>query len=153
VDRTARALTTKIGQGTRIWAHCNIMKGVIIGSDCNICDGCFLEAGSIIGNRVTIKTNVSIWDGVQIADDVFVGPNVSFCNDTFPRSRQHKEAEQTFLRKGCSVGAGAVILPALEIGEYAMVGAGSVVTRSVPANVTVVGNPARITAKTMLKEN
>jgi UDP-2-acetamido-3-amino-2,3-dideoxy-glucuronate N-acetyltransferase len=129
------------------------MKGVIVGSDCNICDGCFLEAGSIIGNRVTIKTNVSIWSGLQIADDVFIGPNVSFCNDTYPRSRQHKEAERTFLGKGSSIGAGAVILPSLEIGEYAMVGAGSVVTRSVPANATVVGNPARITAKPMLNEN
>lgn len=153
MDATARVLTTKIGRGTRIWAHCNIMKGVIIGQDCNICDGCFLEAGSIIGNRVTIKTNVSIWSGLIIAEDVFIGPNVSFCNDTYPRSRQHKEAEQTFLGTGSSIGAGAVILSSLQIGEHAMVGAGSVVTRSIPPNATVVGNPARILARPIQNEN
>jgi len=143
IDRTARVLTRKVGSGTRIWAHTNIMNDVEIGKDCNICDGCFIERGVRIGDRVTIKTNVSLWKGLIVHDDVFIGPNVSFCNDKHPRSRNYVDAEITELEKGCSIGAGAVILPSLVIGNNATVGAGSVVTRTVRMGSTVAGNPAK----------
>lgn len=144
VDRSARINTFNIGAGTRIWAFVNISNNVSIGTDCNICDHCFLESGSRVGDRVTIKTCVSIWNGISIEDDVFIGPGVVFCNDMYPRSRYFKRAELTILQKGCSIGAGSVILPSLTIGAGAMVGAGSVVTKSVPPNTLVVGNPAKI---------
>lgn len=137
-------MSEAIGPGTRIWAFVNISKSVTIGSDCNICDHCFLEAGVSVGDRVTIKTGVSIWNGVTIEDDVFIGPGVVFCNDMYPRSKHYKQPETTILEKGCSIGGGSVILPSLTIGAGAMVGAGSVVTRSVPPNTLVFGNPARI---------
>lgn len=144
VDRSARIDSDIIGAGTRIWAFVNISNNVLIGKDCNICDHCFLESGSRVGNRVTIKTGVSVWDGISIEDDVFIGPGVVFCNDMYPRSKHYKVPEITVLQRGCSIGAGSVILPSLTIGAGAMVGAGSVVTKSVPPNTLVVGNPARI---------
>ena len=117
---------------------------MVVGSQANICDRCFLEDGVRLGDRVTLKTGISLWRGVVIEDDVFIGPGVQFCNDLFPRSKHHIEAMPTLLKQGCSVGAGSVILPGLTIGAYAMVGAGAVVTRSVPDRAVVVGNPARV---------
>lgn len=135
----------KIGQNTRIWAFAHVLPGAVIGKECNICDGVFIENDVIIGDRVTIKCGVQIWDGIRIEDDVFIGPNATFCNDMFPRSKQYPEKFlQTLLKKGCSIGANATILPGLSIGLNAMVGAGAVVTKSVPDNVIVVGNPAII---------
>lgn len=136
----------QIGQGTRIWAFAHVLPGARIGSDCNICDGVFVENDVVVGNRVTVKCGVQLWDGLKIEDDVFIGPNATFTNDRFPRSRVYpEEFPKTILRRGCSIGANSTILPGLEIGANAMVGAGSVVTRSVPSNAIVVGNPARIT--------
>ncbi|MCX8053658.1 MAG: WxcM-like domain-containing protein [Armatimonadetes bacterium] len=135
----------KIGAGTRIWAFAHILPGAVIGKDANICDHVFIENDVVIGDRVTIKCGVQIWDGVRIEDDVFIGPNATFTNDLFPRSKRYPEKFlETIVRKGASIGANATILPGLTIGRNAMVGAGAVVTMDVPPNAIVVGNPARI---------
>lgn len=134
-----------IGDGTRIWAFAHVLPGAQIGSDCNICDHVFVENEVVIGDRVTIKCGVQIWDGVSLGDDVFVGPNVTFTNDPKPRSKVHlDEYAKTVVAEGSSLGGGSVILPGIRIGRRAMVGAGAVVTKDVPPNAIVVGNPARI---------
>ena len=134
-----------VGAGTRIWAFAHVLPGATIGADCNLCDGVFVEDGVTVGDRVTIKSGVQLWTGVVLEDDVFVGPNATFTNDPFPRSRQYlAESPQTVVRAGASIGANATILPGLEIGQGAMVGAGAVVTRAVPPHAIVKGNPARI---------
>lgn len=134
-----------VGPRTRIWAFAHILHGARIGADCNICDGVFVEGGATVGDRVTIKSGVQLWDGVELEDDVFVGPNATFTNDPFPRSRAWlEEYPKTIVRSNASIGANATLLPGVEIGRGAMVGAGSVVTRPVPPNAIVSGNPARI---------
>lgn len=133
-----------IGEGTSIWQFCVVLPGAKIGSYCNICSHCFIENNVTIGHRVTVKCGVQLWDGLQIEDDVFIGPNVTFTNDMRPRSKQYPdEFIPTIIRKGASIGANATILPGVEIGVGAMVGAGAVVTKSVLAGTTVVGNPAQ----------
>lgn len=137
--------STNIGARTRIWAFTHILSAAIIGEDCNICDFVFIENKVTIGNRVTVKSGVYLWDGLIIEDDVFIGPCSVFTNDKYPRSRQWSENYlTTVLKRGSSIGAGAIILPGITIGAGAMVGAGAVVTRDVPENVTVVGNPAQL---------
>jgi acetyltransferase-like isoleucine patch superfamily enzyme len=127
-----------------VWQYCVVLPKAVIGEDCNICSHCFIENDVRIGDRVTVKSGVQLWDGVRIEDDVFIGPNVSFTNDRYPRSKQYPERfEETVVRRGASIGAGSVILCDIEIGEGAMVGAGSVVTKNVPAGELWVGNPAR----------
>lgn len=134
-----------IGAGTRVWAFVHILPGAKIGADCNLCDHVFIEDDVVVGDRVTIKSGVQLWDGIRIEDDVFVGPNVTFTNDPFPRSKQYLgKYSTTLIQKGASVGANATILPGITIGQNAMVGAGSVVTKDVPPNAIVMGNPARI---------
>ncbi len=133
-----------IGAGTRIWAFAHVMKGAVIGRDCNVCDHTFIEGDVIVGDRVTIKSGVYLWDGLRVEDDVFIGPQATFTNDRFPRSRQPFELLLTTLCRGASIGAGAVILPGLTVGEEAMVGAGAVVIADVPPGAVVVGNPARV---------
>lgn len=138
--------TEQIGAGTRIWAFAHVLPGAVIGADCNICDHVFIENKVRIGDRVTIKCGVQLWDGLTVEDDVFIGPNATFTNDRYPRSRQYAdEWPATVIHQGASIGANATILPGLSIGRNAMVGAGAVVTRDVPPNAIVVGNPARIT--------
>src|SRR6266542_774033 len=140
VDEGAR-----IGAGTRVWAFAHVLPGAEIGRDCNICDHTFIENDVVIGDRVTIKCGVQVWDGVRLGDDVFVGPNATFTNDLFPRSKQYPEKFlETVVRPGASIGANATILGGVEIGRGAMVGAGAVVTKSVPPHAIVVGNPATI---------
>ncbi|MEE2672557.1 MAG: WxcM-like domain-containing protein [Myxococcota bacterium] len=137
--------TEHIGPDTRIWAFAHILPGARIGAECNICDHVFIENEVVLGDRVTIKNSVQIWDGVTLEDDVFVGPNATFTNDPTPRSRQQvAEWPRLTVRRGASIGANATLLPGITIGQYAMVGAGAVVTRSVPPHAVVVGNPARI---------
>jgi acetyltransferase-like isoleucine patch superfamily enzyme/dTDP-4-dehydrorhamnose 3,5-epimerase-like enzyme len=134
-----------VGAGTRIWAFAHVLPGARLGADCNVCDGVFIEGGVKVGDRVTIKSGVQLWDGVELEDDVFIGPNATFTNDRFPRSRAWlDEYPKTLVRSGASIGANATILPGIEVGRGAMVGAGAVVTRPVPPNAIVSGNPARI---------
>jgi acetyltransferase-like isoleucine patch superfamily enzyme len=134
-----------IGHGTRVWAFTHLLSGAQIGAECNICEQVFIEGDVVVGDRVTVKCGVQLWDGLRVEDDVFIGPNVTFTNDLFPRSKCYPESFlQTHIKAGASIGGGAVILPGLTIGEKAMVGAGSVVTKSVPAGAVVVGNPARV---------
>ena len=140
--------TDKIGEGTRVWQFVVILPDAVIGSDCNICSHCFIENDVVVGDRVTVKSGVQLWDGLRVGDDVFIGPNVTFTNDRHPRSgRRDFELLATYLEKGCSIGAGAVILPGIRIGQGAMVGAGAVVTKNVSDGATVVGNPARLVAE------
>lgn len=136
---------TRIGDNTRVWAFAHILPNAVIGAECNICDHTFIENDVVIGNRVTIKCGVQVWDGITIEDDVFIGPNVTFTNDPFPRSKQHlQEYPRTVIHKNASIGANATILPGIQVGRNAMIGAGAVVTKNVPPNAIVVGNPARI---------
>ena len=146
VHPNALCESTKVGAGSRIWAFAHVLPEATLGRDCNICDGVFVENDVVVGDRVTVKCGVQLWDGLVVEDDVFIGPNATFTNDRFPRSKVYPaQFARTVVRRGASIGANSTILPGLEIGAGAMVGAGAVVTRSVPPNAVVVGNPARIT--------
>ena len=135
----------QIGEGTRIWQYVVVLPGAVIGRDGNICSHCFIENQVVVGDRVTVKCGVQLWDGVTLEDDVFVGPNATFTNDLLPRSRNAAaQLLPTVVRKGASIGANATILPGITIGEGAMVGAGAVVTKDVPPRTLVVGNPASV---------
>jgi acetyltransferase-like isoleucine patch superfamily enzyme/dTDP-4-dehydrorhamnose 3,5-epimerase-like enzyme len=137
--------TVNIGDGTRVWAFAHVLPKAVIGRDCNVCDHVFIENDVVVGDRVTIKCGVQLWDGIRVEDDVFIGPNVTFTNDPFPRSKQYPDCfPATLIRRGASIGANATILPGVTVGTGAMVGAGAVVTRSVPQHAVVMGNPARI---------
>lgn len=146
VHPNALCESTDVGVGTRVWAFAHVLPGARIGADCNICDGVFVENDVIVGDRVTVKCGVQLWDGVTLENDVFIGPNVTFTNDRMPRSKQYPEQFlRTRVEAGASIGANATILPGITVGRSAMVGAGAVVTRSVPPFAIVVGNPARLT--------
>lgn len=145
IHANALVESSQLGSGTRVWAFAHVLPGAVIGEECNICDHVFIENDVRVGNRVTVKCGVQLWDGVTLEDDVFVGPNATFTNDLFPRSRQAPvEFARTVVRRGASIGANATLLAGISIGENAMVGAGAVVTKDVPANAIVLGNPARV---------
>ena len=145
IHPTALVATQAIGDGTRIWAFVNILAGARIGSDCNICDRCFIENDVVLGDRVTVKCGVSLYDGLVLEDGVFVGPDVTFANDPRPRSGRPIDAyPRTLVREGASLGAGAILLPGITVGRFAMVGAGSLVTRDVPGFALVYGSPAQV---------
>lgn len=134
----------KIGKDTRVWAFTHILPGAVIGENCNINDHTFIENDVILGNNVTVKSGVYIWDGVRIANNVFIGPNVTFTNDLTPRSKQYPEKfEQTLIEEWASIGANSTIIAGNTVGKYAMVGAGSVITKNIPNNTLWYGNPAR----------
>jgi acetyltransferase-like isoleucine patch superfamily enzyme len=134
-----------VGGGTRVWAFAHIASGAIVGRECNICDHTFIEGGAKVGDRVTVKCGVYLWKGLIVDDDVHIGPGATFTNDLRPRSRNSLyELLPTKLGKHCSIGANATVLPGLMIGRSAMVGAGAVVTRSVPDFALVLGSPARV---------
>jgi acetyltransferase-like isoleucine patch superfamily enzyme len=136
--------TTTIGSGTRIWAFVHVLPGAVLGQDCNICDHCFIEGKVRIGNNVTLKCGVYLWDGTTLEDNVFVGPNVVFTNDVRPRSKNTAyQMLPIVVQTGASLGANSTILAGITIGRYAMTGIGAVVTRDVPAYALVYGNPAR----------
>ncbi len=144
VHANALVETDQVGPGTRIWAFAHVLPGAVVGAECNVCDHTFIEGGATLGDRVTVKCGIYIWDGVTCEDDVFLGPNVVFTNDLMPRSRrQPDQYEPTLVRRGASIGANATVIAGTTIGEYAMVGAGAVITRDVAAYALVYGNPAR----------
>lgn len=124
-----------IGQDTKIWQFCVVLEKAVIGKNCNICAHVLIENDVIIGDNVTVKSGVQLWDGIRIEDNVFIGPNVTFTNDLYPRSKKYPEKfMQTVVKKGASIGANATIIPGITIGENAMIAAGSIVTKDVPAN-------------------
>ena len=135
----------KIGEGSRVWANANVLDGAIIGEHCNICDSCFVEQGAVVGNHVTLKNGVTVFDGVTLEDDVFVGAGAVFINDRNPRSNRRDAwvMEKVLVQKGATIGANATVMCGVTIGTYAVIGAGCVVIKDVPANTIVVGNPAR----------
>jgi UDP-2-acetamido-3-amino-2,3-dideoxy-glucuronate N-acetyltransferase len=144
IHPTADVQSDQIGEGTRIWQACVILPNAIIGRDCNINAHCLVEGGAIVGDRVTLKCGVYVWDGVELGDDVFVGPNATFTNDRSPRSKARPAAfSKTRVQAGASIGAAAVLVAPVTIGQYALIGAGAVVTRDVPPYALVVGHPAR----------
>ena len=152
IHHLADVQSADIGDGTRIWQYCVVFAGAKIGKNCNVCAQVLIESDVVIGDNVTIKSGVQLWDGLRIGDNVFIGPNATFTNDLLPRSKKYPEQFlQTVIKTGASIGANATILPGVSVGEGAMIGAGAVVTRSVPPNAIVVGNPARIVGYTNTK--
>lgn len=138
----------QVPNSTNVWQFCVILSNAKIGENCNICANCFIENEVVIGNNVTIKCGVQIWDGMTLEDNVFVGANVTFTNDRYPRSKEKDwKLEKTIVKRGASIGAGSTVLCGITIGENAMIGAGSVVTKDVPAGELWYGNPARFVRK------
>ena len=136
--------TENIGNDTKIWQFCVVFKNTKIGKNCNICANVLIENDVIIGDNVTVKSGVQLWDGIIVEDNVFIGPNVTFTNDLIPRSKQYPQKFlETKLKKGCSIGANTTIVAGHTIGEYAFVGAGSVITKNIPAYTIWYGNPAK----------
>jgi len=144
IHQLADVADCQIGKDTNVWQFVIILKGAQIGRDCNICAHVLVEGDVVLGDRVTVKSGVQLWDGLRVGNDVFIGPNATFTNDRFPRSKIYpKSFAQTVIEDGASIGAGSVILPGVRIGMQAMVGAGAVVTRDVAPGSLVMGNPAR----------
>jgi acetyltransferase-like isoleucine patch superfamily enzyme len=144
IHSLAEVQSSNIGQGTNIWQFCVVLPNAKIGDNCNICSHCFIENDIIIGNNVTVKCGVYLWDGIEIDDNVFIGPNVTFTNDKYPRSKQYPDSFLKIkIKKGASIGAGSIILGGVTIGEKAMIGAGSLVTKDIPANQLWMGSPAK----------
>jgi UDP-2-acetamido-3-amino-2,3-dideoxy-glucuronate N-acetyltransferase len=146
IHPTADVQSKKIGAETNIWQYTIVLPGASIGSNCNINSHCFIENDVIIGNNVTVKCGVYLWDGITIEDDVHIGPNVTFTNDLYPRSKHNFEISKTVIKKGASLGANSTILAGIIIAEFALIGAGSVVTKNIPNNTLWLGNPARQSA-------
>lgn len=141
--------SNNIGKDSNIWQFCVIFPEAQIGDNCNICANVLIENDVVLGNNVTVKSGVQLWDGITIEDDVFIGPNATFTNDLYPRSKNPDwEMKKTIIKKGASIGANATILCGITIGENAMIGAGSVVTKDVPAGELWYGNPAKSIRKT-----
>ena len=140
IHELADVQSEHIGKGTKVWQFCVILKGAVIGENCNICAHCFVENDVIVGDRVTLKCGVFLWDGIRVEDDVFIGPNATFCNDKYPRSGNREfTLEGITVRRGASIGANATILPGVTIGEKATIGAGAIVTKDIPAGAVVKG--------------
>lgn len=143
IHPSSEVLSQQMGNDTYIWQYCIILPGAEIGSNCNICANVLIENDVKLGNNVTVKSGVQLWDGVTLEDNVFIGPNVTFTNDKVPRSKMYPDLFlKTLIKKGASIGANSTIVAGHTIGEYAFVGAGSVVTKDIPANTVWYGNPA-----------
>jgi UDP-2-acetamido-3-amino-2,3-dideoxy-glucuronate N-acetyltransferase len=147
IHKLADVQSENIPESTRIWQFVVVLPGAVIGENCNICSQCFIENDVRIGNNVTIKNGVFIWDGITIEDNVQIGPNVTFTNDKYPRAKQAFNIQKTTIRTGASIGAATVILGGITIGENAMIGAGSVITKDIPSNELWFGNPAKFVRK------
>lgn len=146
IHNLAEVQTEKVGAGTFIWQFAVVLNGAVIGNNCNINCHTFIENDVVIGNNVTIKSGVFLWDGIVIEDDVFIGPNATFINDKSPRSKKYPDSfQKTLIKKGASVGANATIMGGIVLGKNSLIGAGAVVTKSVPDHAMVYGNPAIIT--------
>ena len=144
IHHNADVQSEKIEEKTEIWQYCVVLEGAVIGKNCNINCHVFIENDVVIGDNVTVKSGVQIWDGLRIEDNVFIGPNVTFTNDLTPRSKQPpEEFVKTFVKKGASIGANATIIAGITIGEYAMIGAASLVNKNIPPYTLWYGNPAR----------
>lgn len=144
IHPTSDVHTKTIGKDTKIWQYCVILPNASIGCNCNICANVLIENNVVIGDNVTIKSGVQLWDGVTIKNNVFIGPNVTFTNDIVPRSKRYPDAfEKIIVEKGASIGANSTIVAGVTIGQYALIGAGSVVTKNIPANTLWYGNPAK----------
>lgn len=140
--------TPHIGEGSRIWQYCVILKNAVIGKNCNINSHCFVENDVVVGDNVTVKSGVQLWDGITVENDVFIGPNVAFTNDMYPRSKVYPdEFKKTLVKQGASIGANATIICGVVLGERCLIGAGSVVTKDVPAGELWFGNPASCRGK------
>jgi len=148
IHKLSDVQTNKIGEGTTVWQYCVILNGARIGRDCNICSHCFIENDVVIGDRVTIKNGVYVFDSIYIENDVFIGPNVTFTNDVYPRSKRGEGRggivyPKTIVREGASIGGGATILPGIVIGKKAIIGAGAVVSKNVADSAIIYGDSAK----------
>lgn len=140
IHKLADVQSIRIGKTTSIWQFCVVLPGALIGEGCNICANCFVENDVVVGDRVTVKCGVQLWDGMRIEDDVFIGPNATFCNDRHPKSKNMQfRLEGITIKRGASIGANATILPGVIVGEEAVIGAGAIITKDVPAGATVKG--------------
>lgn len=140
IQQLSDVQSKNIGENTNIWQYCVVLPDAKIGDNCNICSHCFIENEVVIGNNVTVKNGVYLYDGITVEDDVFIGPNATFCNDRYPKSKNKNfKLEPIIIKKGASIGANATILPGVTIGEGALVGAGTVVTKDVADNVIYKG--------------
>ncbi len=145
IHKLADVQSENIGENSKVWQFCVVLKGAVIGNNCNINAQVLIENDVVIGNNVTVKSGVQIWDGTRIEDNVFIGPNATLTNDLMPRSKKYPEKFSGItLKNGCSIGANATLLPGIVVCEGAMIGAGAVVTKDVPENAVMVGNPAVI---------
>lgn len=145
LHKFADVSANQIGENTKIWQFAIILEGAIIGDECNICAHTYIEGNVIVGDRVTIKSGVFLWDGARIGNDVFLGPNATFTNDKFPRSKKYPDSfSNIIVEDGATIGANSTLLPGIKVGKKAMVGAGAVVTKDVPAYAIVRGNPASV---------
>jgi acetyltransferase-like isoleucine patch superfamily enzyme len=143
IHSTSIVESCEIGDNTKVWQFSVILDGAKIGKNCNINFSCFVENGVILGDNVTVKSGIYLWDGIECEDNVFLGPNVVFTNDIFPRSKNYKPIVKTLIKKGASIGANSTILAGVSIGKYAMTGIASVVTRDIPDYALFYGNPAK----------
>jgi UDP-2-acetamido-3-amino-2,3-dideoxy-glucuronate N-acetyltransferase len=143
INPTSDVQSSKIGNNTSIWQYVVILPNAVIGNNCNINAHCFVENKVIIGNNVTVKCGVYLWDGIEIEDNVQIGPNVTFTNDLYPRSKHKFELLKTKIEYGASIGANATVIGGIIIGKNSLIGAGAVVTKNIPNNTLWVGNPAR----------
>ena len=144
IHKLSDVQSKNIGKNTKIWQYVVVLERAKIGNDCNINCNCFIENDVIIGNNVTIKSGVYLWDGLRISNNVFVGPNVTFINDKYPKSKQYPARFlETLIDEGASIGAGSIIMGGIKIGKNAMIGAGSLVTKNIPADQLWYGSPAK----------
>lgn len=135
--------STNVGAGTRVWAFAHVLAGAVVGRNCNICGCAFVEGGVVLGDRVIVKNGTLVCEGVTVEDEVLLGPNVLFTNGLRPRVGKDKSPLPTTVRRGVTLGAGAVVICGIDVGEYAFVAAGAVIACDVPAHAFMVGNPAR----------